>query len=181
MGVRNIIRVPVTKYVCEYLLNFYPSKNDRPFIDLTEKDFIHTSIINFIKVYGKDDENFIPSQRDPFVYLQTSMLLGLVGLNEENAGKLGILLKKYVYGKFCEDVLFYSSLPGISVTEAILTVLAKYDIVSYEIDSFRRQFDRATRTKKVKIDIYTVHQRVNKSLKSIYNEKFTKYLNDHNK
>lgn len=176
MEVRNIIRVPVKKYVCEYLFNFHQSKNNSPYLILSEDYFLNFSIINFIKVEGKSDENFIPLKTEPYVYLQTAKVLGIIGLSEQNAKRLGNFINRYVTDKICEDVCFYSSLPGISITESILTVLGKYDIASLRTDTFRRTFDRKTKEMKFHIDVETVNFRINKSLKSIYGEKYANFL-----
>nr|MBI1229397.1 hypothetical protein [Cytophagales bacterium] len=178
MEVRNIIRVPVKEYVCEYLVNFFPLKNKMPLIDLCDNNFLKSSIFAYIKSEGKSNENFIPEQNTFIVYIQTTQRTGIIGLSERNSKKLGRLLSRYVDDKMFQDAFFYSSLPGISVSEAILTVLAKYDISSYRADTFRRQYDRVDLVQKWPIDRYTINRRISQSLKRIYDSKFVKSLHE---
>lgn len=178
MAIKNIIRIPVKKYICEYMFNFYPSKNGSPYLELKESYFLMHSIINFIKCVGQDNENYIPPHEESFIYLQTAQELGIIGLSERNAKRLGSLLTRYVDDIICQEILFYSSLPGFSVSESVLTALAKYDLASCRVDSWRRKFDRYTTEKKHHIDKVTVNAKVNKVLKTIYGEKFTKSLTE---
>jgi hypothetical protein len=177
-GMENIIRVPVKGYVFSFLKSRFPLKNGVPFIDLMLHNFLETSISNFVTLNAKKNENFFPEKNEPFIYLKTRKNLGFIGLNELDSKRLGAFIAKYAIEAIFQDTFYYQSLPGISVSEALLIVLAKYEMEDVVSLSFRRQFDRMSFENKLfKVDRYSVNHRINHALKKIYDEKFVKSLN----
>jgi hypothetical protein len=173
----NIIRVPVKQYVVSLLESQFPSKNGLPFIDLVDRTFFESCLINFLKLKGEKHENYFPKENEPFIYLKTKKQLGYIGLNEFNSMKLGLIIEKYAREILVRDVFFYQSLPGISITEAIIIVLSKYDIYDVQIGTLRRHFDRMMIKNNVFIvDRNSINHKINHTMKKVYDQKFADFL-----
>jgi len=176
MAIENFIRVQVEPMVEKYFSNFYPLKNGAPVIELTDRLFLDSSILNFIKNHGRKYFNHIPKKGSSMLVLKTKGVLGTIGLDSTSSAALGLYFLRYVREKLVQETFYYQSLPGISVTEAIFIVFAKYDMGEYREDTFRRFFDRSVKNSSFSTDDLAFNRRINEALKKIYDEKYVEYL-----
>jgi len=180
MALDNFIRVEVKPMVQKYFSNFYPLKNGVPIIELSDRLFLDSSILNFIRNHGRKYFNHIPQRGSSMIVLKTKGIVGVVGLDSTSSNNLGLYLLRYVREKLVQETFYYQSLPGISITEAIFIVFSKYDMIEYREDSFRRFFDRSVKHTSNTTDDLTFNRRINEALKKIYDEKYIQYLDSLN-
>jgi hypothetical protein len=139
----SVVKIPLSPVAKKYYEFRYHHKMD-------EKGYLHVDknhafgmlVISFLDLWF--DRWEIPTVNGSFIRLKLPGIYLKYGISARKLRDLSKILEADAMEYLVNEIANAASFPGISVTEAIITVMSRYDISDddYRTDSMRRHFDR---------------------------------------
>lgn len=139
----SVVKIPVQPITKKYYEKRFASKMDeRGYMHLDKKSTFGMKIIHYLDNWYPSWE--IPVVESPFLKVRLPKVYMNYGIHKSKLLELSKLLDAEAMDFYIQEIACAASFPTVSVTDAIITVMAKYDVSEedYRSDSMRRQYDR---------------------------------------
>lgn len=160
----SVVRIPVQSLTRKYYLKRYAARVDaRGMIELDKNHAFGMKIIHYLDIWWGSWE--LPRVDGCYLAIKLPKTYMRYGIQAKKLKELGRLLDMEAMEFLVAEIACAAQYPGVSVTDAILTVMGRFDISEeeYRSDSMRRHFDRYSEEvmgQPFKEFAYTLHRSV---------------------
>lgn len=140
----SVVRIPLSAIARKYFEKRYASRIDsKGYIHLDKNHSFGMKIIHYMDIWFPSWE--LPIVEGPnLIRVKLPKSYIRYGINARKLKELSKILEAEVMEYLVHEIACAASFPGVSVTDAIISTMASYDISEeeYRSDSMRRHFDR---------------------------------------
>lgn len=139
----SVVKIPVSPVSKKFYEKRYGSRMDaRGYIQLDKNHAFGMKVIHYLDLWFESWE--IPQVQGPMLKVSLPKFYMKYGIHQRKLLELKKILDNEAMEFLIHEIACAAQYPGISVTDAIITVMARYDISDeeYRTDSMRRHFDR---------------------------------------
>jgi hypothetical protein len=163
----SVVKIPLSPVAKKYYEFRYHHKMQQGYLHVDKNHAFGMLIISFMDIWF--DRWELPNVSGSSIRVKLPALYMKYGIPSRKLKELAKILEAEAMEYLVNEIANAASFPGISVTEAIITVMARYDISDedYRTDSMRRHFDRYCREVKG-MPFKEFSQQLNASMKVLY-------------
>lgn len=139
----SVVRIPVSPLARKYYLKRFASRlDDKGYIQLDKNHAFGMKIIHYMDIWFDSWE--VPKVDGPKLTIRLPRIYWRYGIGARKLKELASILEAEAMEFLVHEIACAAQYPGVSVTDAIITVMGRYDISDeeYRTDSMRRHFDR---------------------------------------
>lgn len=164
----SVFKIPVNPVTKKYFEARFKARLDIDgYLHMDKTVPFGMKIIHYMDVWWPSWE--LPKINGKFLKIKMPVSYWNRGIPAKKLEELGKLLDAEAMDFLLVEIACAAQYPGVSVTEAIITVMSRYDISDdeYRTDSMRRHFDRYS-ADVVGLPFKEFQHKVNHSMKLIY-------------
>jgi len=139
----SVVKIPVSPVAKKYYeFRFHHKIDDTGYIKVDKNHSFGMLVISFLDLWW--DRWELPTVTGPVLRIKIPSIYMKYGIPARKLKDLANILEAEAMEYLVNEIANAAAYPGISVTEAILSVMSRYDISDeeYRTDSMRRHFDR---------------------------------------
>lgn len=139
----SVVKIPVSSVTKKYYeKRFGKRMDDRGYIKLDKNTALGMKVIHYLDLWWNSWE--LPKVESTHIKIKLPTSYLKYGIPSKKLIELSKILEMEAMEYLVHEIACAAQYPGISVTDAIITVMGRYDISEeeYRTDSMRRHFDR---------------------------------------
>lgn len=169
------VRIPVNPVARKFYEKRFLGRTDSAgYIHINKCHFFGLKVIHYLDTWKEGWE--IPPRTESMLKIALPKVYANQGITAQKLADLAKVLEAEALQFLMHEIACAAQYPGISVTNAILTVMGRYDISEeeYRTDSMRRQFDRHC-SELMGSSFFEFSYAVNAAVKNIYEGMVRRY------